>query len=401
MRQTFANVGGVATAVIVALLLSGCGAVDPRPSPTDTPTASATPTPTPTPTADPLATLSLAQKVGQVFMVGTTATAAEQATLDAVTSRDVGGIFLSGRSQLGVATTASVVAQFTAQAATAQAGLPASSRIPLLVATDQEGGQVQVLNGSGFSSMPSGLEQGEMTPADLRSAAQLWGSELANAGVNMNLAPVVDQVGSAQSAQHNPPIGRYQREFGYDVPTITSHASAFRTGMTASHVVTVLKHFPGLGFVSANTDTTSGVTDTVTGPDGPNVGIYRNQIAAGANCIMVSSAIYSRIDASAPAVFSATVVTGLLRENLGFRGLIVSDDLSGASQVTAWTPAERAILAIQAGVDLVLVSRTPGVAAEMIDAVLTKAQADPTFAAQVDAAARHVIALKATLGHAG
>ena len=359
-------------------MLAGCAS--PAPEPTETTLPPATPTPTASP--DPLAGLTVEQRVGQVFMVGTTATAAEAATLSAVRDKFVGGVFLSGRTHAGTAATAAVVAQFTAAA---------SPERPLDISTDQEGGQVQVLQGPGFSEIPSGLQQGAMDAASLQSAAATWARELASAGVTMNLAPVVDLVASSEAAASNPPIGGFDREFGFDAAGIVEHADAFRAGMTAGGVTSVIKHFPGLGAVTANTDDTAGVTDSTTNAQSASVGIYRSQIASGADTVMMSSAIYSQLDSAAPAVFSETVVTGLLRNQLGFDGVIMTDDLSGATQVTAWSPADRAILAIEAGCDIVLVSRTPSVAAEMIDAVVAKAYADPAFAKLVDAAATRVL----------
>jgi beta-N-acetylhexosaminidase len=363
------------------LMLAGCASPAPEPTATTLPPA----TPTPTASPDPLAGLTVEQRVGQVFMVGTTASGAETATLEAVRDRFVGGIFLSGRARDGAAATAAVVAQFTAVA------FPGW---PLGVSTDQEGGQVQVLQGPGFSAMPSALEQGAMDAASLQSSATTWARELASAGVTMNLAPVVDLIADSAAAASNPPIGAFDREFGFDAPTIVEHADAFRAGMTAAGVTSVIKHFPGLGAVTANTDDTAGVTDTTTNAQSDSVGIYRSEIASGADTVMVSSAIYSQLDSAAPAVFSPTVVTGLLRDQLGFDGVVITDDLSGATQVAAWSPADRAILAIEAGCDIVLVSRTPTVAAEMIDAVVAKAYADPAFAKLVDAAARRVLASK-------
>jgi len=367
------------------LLLAGCAS--PAPEPTETTLPPVTPTPTEVP--DPLAGMTVEQRVGQVFMVGSTATAAEAATLDAVSNRFVGGVFLSGRTRAGAAATAAVVAQFTAAAAAVSSGRP------LDVSTDQEGGEVQVLNGPGFSEIPSGLEQGAMDAASLQTSATAWARELASAGVTMNLAPVVDLIANAEAAASNPPIGAFDREYGFDAPGIVAHADAFRAGMTAGGVTSVIKHFPGLGAVTANTDDTAGVTDTTTNTQSDSVGIYRSEIASGADTIMMSSAIYAQLDSSAPAVFSPTVVTGLLRDELGFDGVIITDDLSGATQVTAWSPADRAILAIEAGCDIVLVSRTPRVAAEMIDAVVAKAYDDPAFAKLVDAAATRVLASKA------
>ena len=98
------------------------------------------------------------------------------------------------------------------------------------------------------------------------------------------------------------------------------------------------KHFPGLGRVTGNTDTTAGVTDTVTTRTSTDITPFRAAISAGAHLLMVSSAYYSRIDASHPAVFSPTVIRGMIRGDLGFTGVVISDDLGNAKQVAAWSP---------------------------------------------------------------
>jgi beta-N-acetylhexosaminidase len=374
---------------LLAGALSGCAS----PSASTRGSSGASSVSPPPQAVDPIAHLTLAQRVGQLFMVGTTASGAEQVSIDAVVRDHVGSIFLSGRSHGGVGATSAVVAEFRSLVSEASTG-----NEQLLVATDQEGGEVQVLQGPGFAAMPTGLSQGQLSTSSLRSDARAWGAELTSAGVNMDLAPVVDLLPSAASAPHNPPIGAFKREFGFSAPTIVSHADAFRDGMAASNVITVMKHFPGLGFVTQNTDTTRNVIDTTTSADGDSVSIYREEIARGADCIMISSAIYRRIAPSAPAVFSPAVVTTLLRKKLGFNGVIITDDLSAAQGVAQWSPAQRAILAIEAGVDIVLVSGDPTVAAQMVNAVLAKARTDKTFAALVDAAARRVVLLKAREG---
>ncbi|MGQ3505015.1 glycoside hydrolase family 3 N-terminal domain-containing protein, partial [Enterococcus faecalis] len=86
----------------------------------------------------------------------------------------------------------------------------------LWVSTDQEGGDVQVLSGPGFDGIPSALDQGQQDAATLRANAATWGRQLAEAGVNMNLAPVADVVTSPETAGSNPPIGQLNREYGYD-----------------------------------------------------------------------------------------------------------------------------------------------------------------------------------------
>lgn len=366
---------------VAASVLTGC-------APTSLPgadLADTSPTP-PRATPDPIYWLSLEQRVGQLFMVGSSASGAEGITQALVHDRFVGSVFLYGRSAGGVDATATVVDALTAQSA---------GNIPVFVATDQEGGYVQVLSGPGFSTMPSGVRQGEMTPDVLAAQAAVWGSELAAAGVNVNLAPVADIVPGPGSG--NRPIAGFRRQYGYDQSTVETYAGAFVDGMTAAGVASTLKHFPGLGYVTGNTDEVANVTDTTIGPDHANVLCFATLIDDGAPFVMMSSAVYSQIDPSAPAVFSPTVVA-LLRDTLGFEGIIITDDMSGAAQIRQWTPAERAVLSIQAGVDIVLVSRSPGTTNEMLDAVIAKAKAEPEFAALVDEAARRVVVQKVLLG---
>ncbi|MFS0794386.1 glycoside hydrolase family 3 N-terminal domain-containing protein [Microbacterium sp. 1P10AE] len=375
--------------LLAAVALSGCV---PEPTPTATATAVATPTPsptpTPTPTPDPLAGMSLPDKVGQLFMVGTSVAGADPTTLAAVRDDHIGGIFLHGRSDAGIQATADLVAGFTSAVG---AGRP-----ELWVATDQEGGDVQVLSGPGFDGIPFARDQGEWDDAGLRTNAAVWGRQLAEAGVTMNLAPVADIVDGPDAAQNNPPIGQLNRQYGYDGATVAAKAGAFAQGMRDGGILPTFKHFPGLGHVSGNTDTRTDVTDDVVTPDGPDVGVYSMVLGQGPALVMVSTAIYTRIDPSAPAAFSPTVV-GILRNSVGFDGVVTVDDLSAAQQVQPWTPADRATLAIDAGIDLLLVSADPSVYPEMHQAVLARAQADPAFAAKVDDAARRILVAKAAM----
>lgn len=371
------------TLVFGVLSLAACAPEPPAPPPTSS--ATATPTPTPTPAPDPLEGLSLEQRVGQLFMVGTSVGAPDPVTLAAVSQQHAGGVFLHGRSGAGV----DAAAAFTQTFRDAHvAGDPA-----LWIATDQEGGDVQVLSGPGFDSIPTALTQSASDEAALRADAGRWGAQLRAAGVGMNLAPVADIVSGPDAV--NPPIGALNREYGFDEASVVTKAGAFAAGMRDAGVVPTLKHFPGLGRVTANTDYRTGVTDDVVGADSPDVAVYRGLLAQGPAVVMVSSAVYSRIDATAPAVFSPAVVTDILRKRVGFDGVVITDDVSAAAQVAAWSPADRAILAVSAGVDIVLVSADATVFPEMYQAVLAKASSDPAFAETVDAAATRVVEAKA------
>lgn len=148
--------------------------------------------------------MSEAERVGQLFMVGTPATGASASILSAISDEHIGNVILTGRSSRGVSATAGVVADLQAKATTA-----ATAGVRLLVAADQEGGQVQVLRGSGLSTIPSAMVQGGLSPAALRRDAAVWGKQLHAAGVTVNLAPGMGTVPSASFAPSNAPIGAY------------------------------------------------------------------------------------------------------------------------------------------------------------------------------------------------
>ena len=362
------------------------------------PTAAASPAPSATATATAtdgaLAGWSLEEKVGQLMMVGVDAQAPKQSSNEAVDTHHVGNIFIAGRTTAGSQATQKVISSFTSKV-----GPGTTHATPMLVATDQEGGEVQVLAGSGFSDIPSALDQSAQPRDQLVASARTWGKELADVGVNMNLAPVADLVDIARPAS-NEPIGRWGREYGHDAATVSSQAGAFAEGMQASKVIPTYKHFPGLGRVKDNTDTSAGVVDSTTtrSADTAVSVIFGAAIAAGAPVIMVSSATYSLIDPSAPAVFSSTIVTDMLRREMGFSGVVITDDVSAAVQVQEVSAGDRAVRAIRAGCDIVLASADPTVAEDMVKALISTARSDPAFAARVDESATRVLNLKKSLG---
>ncbi|GAA2241838.1 hypothetical protein GCM10010401_13350 [Rarobacter faecitabidus] len=334
------------------------------------------------------ADLPLRYQVGQIFMVGVPVSGSDQIARAAITKRHVGNVFLHGRSTAGTAAVAKRVKRLT-KLATKSATLGT----PLFVATDQEGGAVQVLRGKGFSTIPSAMKQSEYSSKKLTKAAKKWGGQLAKAGVNLNLAPVLDVVPSAKAAKKNPPIGYFGRNYGYGAKA-AKKGIAFGRGMRAAGVGDAVKHFPGLGRVSRNTDTSAGVVDRVTGAKSGSVKVFAAAIEDGSPFVMVSSATYTRLDKKHRAVFSAKIIGGLLRGKLGFDGVVISDDLSAAAAVRGLKPADRAVKFIAAGGDMVLASADPTVVPEMVDAVLAKAKKDPKFAARVAQACDRVLAAK-------
>ena len=362
--------------------------------PTAGPTAS--PTASPTSTATPstgcgqrlLASLSLEQRVGQLVMVGAQYGTSVAALDPVLRDQHVGGIVLLGTWDGAPAVSA-------ATAHWRPVGSAAAGGVGLLVAADQEGGQVRHLRGSGFTATPSALSQGRAGTAGL--TATTVAGELKAVGVNVDLAPVADTV-AASFAPRNAPIGAYQREYGSDPAAVTRAVVAAVGGYQNGGVSATLKHFPGLGRVTGNTDLTpNGTTDATTTADDAYLEPFRAGIRAGADLVMVSSALYPKLDPANRAAFSRPVVTGLLREKLGYDGVVISDDLGGALAVATVPTADRATRFVEAGGDIVLTG-IPLTVPTMVGALRDRAKADPAFAAQVDAAARRVLELKVRRG---
>ncbi len=341
--------------------------------------------------ASVLARLTEAQRVGQLVMVAASLSGVSAATRSAVSTYHVGSVILTGRSSAGVAAVRSMTSGLQSLATSAATG-----GVPLFVSADQEGGYVQTLSGPGFFPIPTALAQGLRSPATLRSDATVWGGQLAAAGVNLDLAPVLDTVPPTMTTT-NRPIGVYQREFATNPTAVTRAGSAFIQGMHVAGVETAVKHFPGLGRVTGNTDTTFGVTDTVTTRHDAYLAPFAaGTSTAGAEMVMVSLATYARIDPAHRAVFSPTVIGGMLRGDLGFTGVVISDSMD-ATAVRDLTPGQRAVQFVQAGGDLVLITQ-PADAAATVSALLAKAGADPAFRARVDASCLRVLIAKQRAG---
>lgn len=388
--------GLVMTGVLSLALLGGASNSGPTQATAMTKTAGvmvapAKPVPVPaasTP-AQTLAKLTLEQRVGQVLMVGVPATGASALDLYYLTHYKVGNVFLKGRNYAGTASAKSVVAKINATAGSTTTG--SQKRF---IATDQEGGYVQVLQGQGFSDMPTALHQGTWSTSSIRTYATKWAEQLKSVGVNVNLAPVADTVASAAFAPYNSPIGYWHREFGYTSTHVGNDAAAFSQGMKAGGVAATAKHFPGLGRVTRNTDTSVNVTDAITTRTSAYIRPFAKAVDAGTRWVMVSNAKYSRIDAKNIGPFSQTIMKTMLRGDLGFTGIVISDDLCSAKQLSPWTYATRARNFFNAGGTMMLCVKASAIPV-IQKSLVTEAKRSPAFRAKINAAALEVLETRA------
>jgi beta-N-acetylhexosaminidase len=334
-----------------------------------------------------LRSLTPAQLAAQVFNVGLDVADLNNGS-DLVTQTGVGGVFLSGRSQAGLGLVPAI--------ANLKRSALAAGRLAPLVSADEEGGLVQSVRGAGIPPWPSAQDQSTWTLPQLSSGSAAWAASLHALGITLNLGPVSDVVAVADQGS-NPPIGALGREYGATAGPTAARVAIVTAALQRAGVGATAKHFPGLGRVRANTDTSTLAQDDQASADDVNLAPFEAAIRAGATAVMISSARYPLLDPTNPALWSATIITTLLRGGLGFTGLVISDDISNAVAVSAFLPADRAIRFLQAGGDMVLIVNRADLL-PMLSAVQGEAADSPAFAAILWQAAQHVVESKIELG---
>lgn len=329
--------------------------------------------------------LTARELAGQLVLVGVSAGA--DIDPEVLSEHHAGGFFL-----LSVWDSADAV---DAVVATAREG--SRPDLPPLLAVDQEGGQVRMLRGDAARSTSSAEELGAQGPEAVTAAYTSIGEDLSARDIDVVLSPVADVV-DPELGGANEPVGGLDRGFGTDPVQVGDCVEAAVEALTATGTAATLKHFPGLGRVEQNTDhSAEGIIDDVTGTDDPFLDSFTAGIEAGAELVMLSSAIYPQLEDGVPAMFSSAVVEDLLRGQLGFEGLVITDDIGAAVAVADVPVAERATRTLEAGGDVVLTA-DPSLAGQLVDAIEEWAGGSPEQEARVRESAGRMLALKDRLG---
>ena len=312
--------------------------------PTNTPIL---PTPNlPTATPEPI---DLNLMIGQMVMAGFRGlNAADAPTILAdISERQLGSIVYfeyDVPSQSAVRNVAS-----PAQLKQLTLDLQAAATVPLLVSIDQEGGMVNRLKEKyGFPASVSQQFLGQQDDLALtREYATATAKALASAGINLNLAPVVDLNINPDS----PAIGHYERSFGADPALVTRHALEVIRAHHEQGVLCTLKHFPGHG--SASTDSHLDIVDVTQTWQESELEPYRAIIAAGEADAILTAHVFSPLDPENPATLSAATINGVLRGQLGYDGVVITDDMGMGAIVKHYGLAAAIEKAINAGVDMI------------------------------------------------
>ena len=270
----------------------------------------------------------------------------------------------------------------------------AAGGVPPLVMTDEEGGEVQrMANLVGNLPWPRTMAA-TMTVDQVRALAEQLGRGMQAAGVTMDLAPVLD-LSDSPGPDAAYPDG--PRSFGIQAPVATAYGLAFAQGLLEAGVIPVVKHFPGLGQASYNTDFGPASVPPLSVLEGGSLRPFEAAIRAGAPAVMVGNVTIPGLTGTLPASLSAAAVTGLLRGRLGFGGLVLTDSLSAlAVQDAGYAVPQAAALAIEAGADMVLFDITdPAVTVNAIIASITTAVISHRMAVtRLDDAVQDVLRVK-------
>jgi beta-N-acetylhexosaminidase len=295
---------------------------------------------------------------------------------------EVGGVILFRRNLTGgPAEIASLVTQIR-RASPAEA--------PCLVSVDQEGGLVQRLR-TPLTEWPDMLSVGAAgDPARTEQVGRALGDELAALGIGWNFAPVLD----VHTNPANPVIGN--RAFGTTAAAVTAHALAFWRGLRAAGVLGCGKHFPGHG--DTRTDSHLELPFVEHAPERlrtVELAPFAAAVGAGMEAIMTAHVVYPALDAERPATMSRRILTDLLRGELGFSGVIVSDDLGMKAVADRHPVGELAVAVVEAGADVLLLCREVEPQDRAFEALVRAAERDAAFRRRVEESAARIAALKA------
>ena len=379
----------------VAVALTGCcapskalptvGTIAPSIAPT------AQPTEAPTPTPD----VRLEQKIGQMLMIGFRGleVSDDHFVVRDIQERNLGGVVLFDYDVPSESPVRNIESPVQVEALVAS--LQAKADTPLLVAIDHEGGILTRLKEAhGVPPTKSHHALGEMDDLDAtREQATAMARMLADLGINLNLAPVVD----LNTNPDNPIIAKYERSFSADPETVARHARVFIEAHHALGVRCTLKHFPGHG--SSTGDTHAGWVDVTDTWSDAELEPYTAIIKAGlADAVMTAHVFNANLDAERPATLSRATITTILREELGYDGVVISDDMQMGA-ITDHYGFETAVqMAIEAGVDILAFANNSvyeeDVAARAAAQLVRLVQTGVIDEARIDASYRRIQRLK-------
>lgn len=346
-----------------------------------------------------MANMTLDQKLGQLLMVEYVGASYQYTDLPYMVGQQfVGGYLyqpINGNFKAPQDTVDAVKA-FSVQA-------NGDAKIPLLIAIDQEGGVVTKAS-LFYGTKPSAKALAQTgDPNGVKTQAAQDAQELTSLGINVDLAPVVD-VQTVPDAD-GPLLGATNtgnRMFGTDPQTVSTYAGAFVDGLQSNNVMACLKHFPGLGSLHDNEDPHDGlpvVSRNMTDLNNIDLAPYRSMIQHNHPAMIMSTDVITQaIDPNLPAELSSKAVDGVLRQQLGYNGVVITDGLYMNGITNRWTIAQAAVMAIAAGNDIVEGPFARAQVASVVDAFKQALQSGQLTQARIDQSVQRILLVKVQYG---
>lgn len=327
--------------------------------------------------------LPLELKIGQMMMAGYSGSAPPPHIWERLQDGSLGGIILFAHPSLS----ASELRLLTTSLQ--EAAMGGASGLPLLIATDQEGGRVSRLSPP-VTKFPSanlvGAARSEELAEEMGAAVA---AELLAVGVNMNLAPVLDILTNPS----NPVIG--DRALSDDPRLVARLGRALIRGMQKTGVMAAAKHFPGHGDTSFDSHQVSGAVGQPAGVLwGRELIPFRAAVEEGVGAVMTAHVIYSGVDPHAPATLSEKIITGILRDRLGYQGLVMTDDLEMKGIAGGYPITHAVIAAVSAGADILLVCKERRLQEEAYRSVLDAVREGRVSETKIDSSVKRILAAK-------
>jgi len=295
---------------------------------------------------------SLKQKIGQMLILGFRGTEVNESSdiVKKIKKYNLGGVILFDWDAPAKQFPRNIIDPD--QTKKLVADLKSLASPSLFVAIDAEGGLINRLKEKyGFVNIPSAQEMGKEDPEKTKENALIIAQELSGLGINIDFAPVVD----VNVNPDNPVIGGLERSFSQDPEKTALYASKFIEGLHEKNIIPAIKHFPGHG--SSTEDSHLGLVDVTDTYIEEELIPYQILIEQGYSDMVMTAHIVNRnIDPDFPATLSPLFIEKILRENLGFKGVVVSDDMNMGAIVDNYGFDEALIKAIQAGCDLLIIS---------------------------------------------
>ena len=321
----------------------------------------------------------LREAIGQLFILGFEGSALSEALEGFVRDLAPGGVILFGRN-LGSPEEIAVLTH----------ALQASSATPLFIAIDQEGGKVARLQAP-FTRWPSAEAVGATGSTELTSAiAASIARELVTVGINMNMAPVLDVLTNPA----NPVMAG--RTYGSDPLMVARHGIAFFRGLAEQGVIAVGKHFPGHGDTTVDSHLALPlVPHDLDRLSAVELAPFAAAISAGIPALMTAHLLIPALDQDRPATLSRRILTDLLRAQMNFSGLVISDDLLMQGIADSTTPGEAAVRFLEAGGDLMLICQDEAAQQQALQAVAEAVEIGRLTEARIWASCDRIVKSKA------